>query len=124
MDDYSLYDKINTTAANWLRLYRKNVQMPLGIRDFGRHNKFHIWVLKMIDMVSLVNGYEDYYVGCNWIDWIIFRYIKHFRHMKRLPKKSIEIAFIDVPVFVDEVCAACEVKPVNIETMFDGYWRV
>ena len=124
MDDYDLYDKINTTAANWLRLYRKNVQMPLGIRNFGRHNKFHIWVLKMIDMVSLVNGYEDYYVECNWIDWIIFRYIKHFRHMKRLPKKPIEIAFIDVPVFVDEVCAACEVKPVNIETMFDGYWRV
>ena len=124
MDDYSLYDKINTTAANWLRLYRKNVQIPLGIRNFGRHNKYYIWVLKMIDMVSLVNGYEDYYVGCSWIDWIIFRYVKHFRHMKRLPKKSMEIAFINVPMFVAEVCTACEVEPVNIEAMFDGYWRV
>lgn len=101
--------------------------MPLGIRDFNGKNYFHIWVLKMIDIASLANGYQDYWIGCGWIDWIKFRFFKHFRHMKKLTKnynKQKDIAFIDISVFIDEVCEACNVKSVNIESMFEGYWKI
>lgn len=125
MDDYNLYDQINTTAANWLRIYAKSVQMPLGIRNFNRKNYFYVWVLKMIDMASIANGYQDYYINCSLIDWLIFRFVRKYKHMKKLPRNfnDTKIAFIDVSVFVDEICDACKVKPINIENMFDGYWR-
>jgi len=126
MDDYNLYDQINTTAANWLRLYMRRVKMPLGIRNFNSKNNFHVWVLKMIDIASIANGYKDYYIGCNWYDWINFKMFKKFKCMKKLPNNFIgnmDIAFIDIPAFVDEICDACKIKPVNIENMFDSYWR-
>lgn len=57
MDDYDIYDKINTTAANWLRLLAKNSKMSLGIKDFNSKNKIHVWLLKMIEIASVANGY-------------------------------------------------------------------
>ena len=125
MDDYEVYDKINTTAANWLRLYEKNTQMPLGIRNFGGKNKIHIWLLKMINIASIANGYTDYYIGCSLKDYIKFRFFKHFNHMKKLSKNykgPMKVAFIDIPVFVDELCYACGCSYTDIENMFDGYW--
>lgn len=127
MDDFDIYDKINTTAANWLRLFAKNSQMPLGIKNFSSKNKIHVWLLKMIEIASIANGYEDYWIECNWIDWIKFRFFKHFNHMKKFSKmrtKNLEIVFIDIPIFVDEVCEACGRTYEDIERMFDSYWRI
>lgn len=122
MDNYDLYDQINTTAANWLRLYAKNINKSLGIKNFNCKNKFHLWTLKMIELASIANGYDDYYVDCNWFVWFKFKFLKHFKHLKKVLKKNNNIAYIDVKTFVDEVCIACKVKSVNIECMFDGYW--
>lgn len=127
MDDYNIYDKINTTAANWLRIYAKNTQQLLGIKKFSGKNKIHIWLLKMIEIASLANGYQDYWVECSWFDWIKFKFFKHFTHMKKYSKKNNKksnIIFIDIPIFVDEICEACGRTYKDIEQMFDNYWRI
>lgn len=126
MNNYDLYDKVNTIAVNWLSIYMKNIGKPLGIKNFNEKNKKYLWFLKNINIVSIINGYKDYYVECNIITWIKFKYFKHFKHMKKISFYSDidSIEFIDIEQFIKEICLACDITIKDIEDMFIDYWRI
>ena len=102
---YNLYDIINTTAVRWLQYNSQIKKCPLGIKNFGRINYIHMWLLHQIRFNSIYNGYEDYYIDSSWYDYLYLRFIKKWKHLKKANKKS-NVCLIDIDIFCDELIAA------------------
>ena len=123
MEKFDIYDKINTTAAVWLKTYKKRIGLPLGIRQFKINDARYKWLLQIINIVSIADGYTDFYIECNWFIWFYLRFIKKLKHVKRVKNNYDDITFIDTIIFIKEVCNVCESDTSIIESIYNSYWR-
>lgn len=121
MPDLDLYDSINTMAARWLMWNSKERKQPLGIKDFKRKNKIHMWLLHIMSSFSVAAGYEDFYLDCSWFDYFYIRFIKRMRHVKKMNGK-IDVFLIEPELFAKEVCECFERKADFVQYIYDMYW--
>ena len=120
--DFNLLDQINTLAARWLVWNSKEQKKPLGIKKFTRKNSTHMWLLYIMNSVSIVTGYPDFYLDCSWIDYLYIRFIRKMRHVRKV-NKSINIFLIEPEIFTKEVCEKFDYDKSIVGYIYDQYWR-
>lgn len=121
MPDLDLYDSINTMAARWLMWNSRERKQPLGIKDFKRKNKIHLWLLYIMNSFSITAGYEDFYLDCSWFDYLYIRYIKRMRHVKKMNGKT-DVFLIESELFAKEICECFEKDADFVQYIYDMYW--
>ena len=119
--NFDLYDKINTTAVQWLTYNAKAHNKPIGIKNFFKHNLYHMWLLHMMQNYSIFNGYVNYYIEGNFFTFLYLRYIRKFKNLRYRFNK--DVLMIEVGLFVDELISCFDnVNPSIIEQMYKEYW--
>lgn len=121
MDDYSLYDSINTYAVRWLTYNAKSHVKPLGIKNFNKKSTYHMWLLKMIESYSVFNNYCNYYIDGNFISYLYLRYIKKFKHLRYTIncKKNL---MIEADIFIKELTESFGENPNIVLKIYNKYW--
>lgn len=121
MPDLNLYDNINTMAARWLVWNSKERKQPLGIKNFTRKNKIHLWLLWVMISFSVATGYKDFYLDCSWFDYFYIRYIKRIKHIKKM-NGIVDVFLIEPELFAKEVCERFDMDSKTVEDIYDMYW--
>lgn len=120
--DFNLLDQINTLAARWLVWNSKQQKRPLGIKSFTRKNSIHMWLLYMMNSVSIATGYLDFYLECSWIDYLYIRFIRKMRHVKKI-NKNVDVFLIEPELFAKEVCQNFNYEKEITSHIYEQYWR-
>lgn len=120
-ETYKLYDSINTMAVRWLTYHSKKSNTKIGIKNFGKKNIYHMWLLHMMESYSIYNNYCNYYIDGNIFSYLYLRFIKHFKHL-RYDLFQKNILMIDVGIFVDELCSFFNENTSIIENIYKAYW--
>lgn len=120
--DLTLFDGINTLAARWLVWNSKANKQPLGIKNFKRKNPIHMWLLYIMNSVSVATGYQDFYLNCSLIDYLYIRFIRKMRHVKRT-KNNIGVFLIEPKIFAKEVCENFNQTEDIVGYIYNEYWR-
>ena len=120
-ENLNLFDQINTTAARWLIWNSKERKQLLGIREFSRKDKTHLWLLRIMNAFSVAAGYEDFYLDCSWIDFLYVRYIMKMDHVKKMNGK-VDAFLIESKLFAKEVCNYFAKEEKIVEDIYDEYW--
>ena len=120
--DFNLLDQINTLAARWLIWNSKEQKKPLGIKKFTRKNPIHMWLLYIMNSISIVTGYSDFYLDCSWIDYLYVRFIRKMRHVKKI-NRNTNTFLIEPEIFIKEVCENFGQAENIVGYIYDKYWR-
>ena len=120
--DLTLFDGINTLAARWLVWNSKANKQPLGIKNFKRKNPIHMWLLYIMNSVSVATGYQDFYLKCSLIDYLYIRFIRKMRHVKRI-KNNVDVFLIEPKIFAKEVCENFNQTEDIVGYIYNEYWR-
>ena len=121
-DDLNLFDQINTLAARWLVWNSKQRKQSLGIKKFTRKNASHMWLLYIMNSVSVATGYSDFYIDCSWIDYLYVRFIRKMRHVKKI-NRNTNTFLIEPEIFIKEVCENFDQTENIVGYIYDKYWR-
>ena len=126
---YDLYDNVNTTACRWLQYNRKAANLPLGIKQLGRKNIIHQWLLKQLLFVSVYNQYEPIYIQGSFIDYIYLRYFQGIKQLRWATKHNKDkVYLIDAAIFCDELIEAFnrtneqQINSKTFEDIYDVYY--
>ena len=117
---YNHYDGVNTEAARWVLWNYKDKKKPIGIEKFNRKNKSHMWFLCILRSCRIASTYNYFYIDCNWINYLIIRYIKKFKYVRRA--HGNDVFLIDPQVFIHEICNFYKDDVSIVEKIYDEYW--
>lgn len=118
----NLYDSINTQAVRWLKYNSDAHAKPLGIKNFMRHIKRHMWLLHMLSNYNVFTGYNQcYYVDGLYQEYLYLRYIKKFKYL-RYKKKKDDVLMIDAPQFIEELTCSFGKPASIIDDIYEEYW--
>ena len=121
MPDYDRYDAINTLAARWLVWNAKERKQPLGIKQFKYKDYTHMWLLNIMNSFSIASGYVDFYLDCSFWTYLYIKYIKKFKHAKKIRNENVFL--IEPAVFSAEVCEHFGEQPDIVKYIYEDYWR-
>lgn len=120
--DLNRYDTINTTAVRWLKYYSDKEGKPLCFKDFYESEEEN-WLMEMFRNYSLFNGYCDYYVKTDFLEFLYLKIFGKHKHLKLYRKKK-DVAMIDPVKFIAELLVACGEKNLNvIKDIYNCYYR-
>lgn len=118
---FTLYDSINTMAVRWLLANAKERKTLLGIKDFKKENKTHLWLLELMDCYSVSMKYVDIYLQCSLIDFLWMKYVMKVRHIKRWHNNH-NVFLIEPEVFAKEITNQYNQEASIVEDIYDEYW--
>ena len=123
IEKLQLYDNMNSLAVRWLKHNADLHQKPLGIKNFGRHNYYHMWLLRMLQNYNVFTEYKsNYYIDGSFINYLYLRFIKGFKHL-RYKTAHTDALMIEVPVFCDELAVAFNQPASIIEDIYKEYYN-
>lgn len=120
--ELNLYDNINTWAVRWLIWNAEDKKINLGIKQFNRHNKMHLWLLYMMNSYSIARGYETIYINCSFWSYLWLKYIKGLKQVQRW-RIGDKALLIEPLTFAKELCKGFNEAPQITEKIYDTYWR-
>lgn len=81
-----------------------------------------MWLLYIMNSVSVATGYQDFYVDCSWIDFLYIRFIRKMRHVKKI-NRNTNTFLIEPETFIKEVCENFNQTENIVDYIYDKYWR-
>lgn len=81
-----------------------------------------MWLLYIMNSVSIATGYQDFYIECSWIDYLYVRFIRKMRHVKKV-NKNTNTFLIEPEIFTKEVCENFGYDKKIVSYIYEQYWR-
>jgi len=107
--------------VRWLLANAKERKALLGIKNFKKENKTHLWLLKLMDCYSISMKYVDIYLQCSLIDFLWMKYVMKVRHIKRWHGNH-NVFLIKPEVFAKEITGQYNQEASIVEDIYDEYW--
>ena len=78
----------------------------------------------MLDNFYVFNNYNPYYIECNFIRYLILRFIKKFKGARKYHRNK-DVFKISVPIFISELLKSLTIKvnPNIINSIYNAYYK-
>lgn len=79
-----------------------------------------MWFLCILRSCRIASIYDYFYIDCNLIDYLIIKYIKKFKYVRRA--RGADVFLINPQIFIQEICNFYKDDISIVEKIYDEYW--